>query len=117
MTAPVAIAIDQARELLDLMHEFRRDWATGLTPVKVAEVYGEDEGALAARVDDATAGDKGTATAGNYGTATAGKGTLIVRRWNGKRYKFSVAYVGEDGIEPNVPYRLNAEGNFVKVGG
>ncbi len=64
----------------------------------------------------ATAGYGGTATAGYGGTATAGYGgTMIIKRWNGKRYKFSVAYVGEDGILPNVPYRLDGNGEFVQV--
>jgi hypothetical protein len=64
----------------------------------------------------ATAGDYGTATAGDDGTATAGNGgTVILRRWNGHRYKYSVAEVGENGIEPNVAYRLDDDGNFIKA--
>ncbi len=64
----------------------------------------------------ATAGDRGTATAGDRGTATAGAwGTVIIKRWNGKRYKFSIGYVGEDGIEPNVAYKLDDAGNFVRA--
>ena len=58
----------------------------------------------------------GTATAGDRGTATAGNGgTVILRRWNGNRYKYSVAEVGENGIEPNVAYRLDDDGNFIKA--
>ena len=63
----------------------------------------------------ATAGDGGTATAGYGGTATAGhRGTLVIKWWDGSRYRLSVGYVG-DGIEPNVPYRLDAKGNFIKA--
>jgi hypothetical protein len=40
---------------------------------------------------------------------------VILRRWNGHRYKYSVAEVGENGIEPNVAYRLDDDGNFIKA--
>jgi hypothetical protein len=64
----------------------------------------------------ATAGDSGTATAAYCGTATAGKdGVLVIMRWDGKRYKLAVANVGENGIEPNKPYRLDDEGAFIPV--
>ena len=66
----------------------------------------------------ATAGDGGTATAGDGGTATAGVGgTLIIKRWDAKalRYRTRAADVGEDGILPNVAYRLNDTGLFVPV--
>ena len=72
----------------------------------------------------ATAGDKGTATAGDFGTATAGyKGTatagnggiLIIHWWNGDRSNPSVAKVGNDGIMPNVAYRLDGDGKFIKA--
>ena len=63
----------------------------------------------------ATAGDYGSATAGDYGTATAGyrgsatagyRGTVYIKWWDGDRYRLVVGYVGEDGIEPNTPYRV-----------
>ena len=74
----------------------------------------------------ATAGDRGHATAGNYGRATAGdrghatagdKGRLQIDWWDAKadRYRTAIAYVGEDGIEPNVTYKLDDEGKFIKV--
>ena len=56
----------------------------------------------------ATAGDGGTATAGDGGTATAGVGgIIIVRYYDGNRYRIVEGYVGEGGIEPNVAYRVN----------
>ena len=55
----------------------------------------------------ATAGYAGTATAGNRGTATAGDaGIILIKWWDGKRYRFAEGYVGENGIEPNKPYRV-----------
>jgi len=54
----------------------------------------------------ATAGDGGTATAGARGTATAGDGGIIVlRRWDGKRFRLIVQHIGEDGFKPGVKYR------------
>ncbi len=75
----------------------------------------------------ATAGDRGTATAGHRGTATAGysgtatagdRGSVCVRYWDKKaeRYRLAVGYVGENGIEANTPYRVEA-GQLVKAGG
>src|SRR4030067_340874 len=63
----------------------------------------------------ATAGDGGTATAGYGGTATAGYGGILsLRWWDGKRYRIATFCLGEDGIEPNIPYRCE-EGRAVKV--
>jgi hypothetical protein len=62
----------------------------------------------------ATAGGRGTATAGDYGTATAGdRGIIVLKRWDGSRYRLVVGYVGEDGIEPDRAYRLDNAGKFV----
>jgi len=50
--------------------------------------------------------------------ASAGEnGTIALSRWveSEKRYRVSVAYVGEEGIKPNTPYRLDDGGNFVEV--
>jgi len=51
-------------------------------------------------------------------TASAGKnGCIALTRWveSEKRYRVSVAYVGENGIEENVFYKLNDVGEFVKA--
>jgi len=57
----------------------------------------------------ATAGDYGTATAGYKGTATAGdSGTIQIRWHDGDRYRTAVGYVGENGILPNVAYRVES---------
>jgi len=62
--------------------------------------------ATAGDAGTATAGDGGTATAGARGTATAGDGGIIVlRRWDGKRFRLIVQHIGEDGFKPGVKYR------------
>ena len=76
--------------------------------------------ATAGRFGTATAGDYGTATAGYYGTATAGRyGTIVIKWWdyNATRYRLTVGYPGEDGIEPNVAYRCDEAGNLVRADG
>jgi hypothetical protein len=48
--------------------------------------------------------------------ATAGdEGILVLHWWDGTRYRIATFYVGEDGIEPNQPYKLNDQGKPVKV--
>ena len=65
----------------------------------------------------ATAGDEGTATAGDYGTATAGEGGMLQIYYYDRndRRRIATAYVGEDGIKPNVKYRLDGSANFVEA--
>jgi hypothetical protein len=87
---------------------------------------GDRGAATAGDYGTATAGDRGTATAGYEGTATAGTrgtatagygGTLQLSLWDptADRRRIRVAYVGEDGIEPDVAYRLDASGAFVRA--
>jgi hypothetical protein len=62
-----------------------------------------------------TSGEHGTSISGGYGTSTSGKyGRLIISWWDGDRYRSEVAYVGENGIEPNVAYKLDGNHKFVK---
>ena len=49
--------------------------------------------------------------------ASAGNnGCIVLTRWaeSEKRYRASVAYVGENGIKPNVFYELDENGEFVE---
>ena len=49
--------------------------------------------------------------------ASAGNnGCIVLTRWveSENRYRASVAYVGENGIKPNVFYELDGNGNFVE---
>mgnify|MGYP001288055012 CR=1 FL=1 len=74
---------------------------------------GDNGTATAGDNGTATAGDYGTATAGDRGTATAGEGGVIVIAWyDGYRWRLAVGYVGE-GIEANVAYRCDNEGNLI----
>ena len=79
---------------------------------------GDDGTATAGNRGTATAGKWGTATAGYGGTATAGNSGAIILTWwddeNGRK-RTVVGYVGEDGIEAKVAYRLNENGKLVKA--
>ena len=64
----------------------------------------------------AKTGDDGTARAGNRGTATAGEmGRISILCWDGTRSREVIGYIGENGLEPNVPYKLNDQHEFVKA--
>ena len=70
--------------------------------------------ASAGEYGSATAGEDGTATAGEYGSASAGDyGVLMIKYWDSCRDRYAVAYVGENGILPNVKYKLDDNHNFV----
>ena len=63
-----------------------------------------------------TSGDGGTSTSGYGGTSTSGyRGILQIKWYDGYRYRIATAYVGEDGILPNVPYKLDDAGKFVRA--
>ena len=63
-----------------------------------------------------TSGYRGTSTSGHLGTSTSGyEGTLVIKYFDGNRYRLKVGYVGENGIKPNAPYRLNEKHEFEEV--
>jgi len=69
--------------------------------------------ATAGREGTATAGDFGTATAGREGTAIVGKnGCIQLKYWDGERTRIVTGYIGENGLEPGVPYRLDENHQF-----
>ena len=67
----------------------------------------------------AASGENCVCVAASLGsTARAGAGGAIALTYHdGERYRIAVAYVGEDGIEPNVDYRVTDVGEFVKAQG
>jgi len=93
---------------------------------------GNDGTASAGSYGTASAGDKGTASAGYRGTASAGNdgtasagyrgtasagnnGEIHIRYWDGNRYRTVVGYIGENGLEANVSYKLNNNHEFTKT--
>jgi len=71
---------------------------------------------VAGKGGTAKAGKGGIVVAGDHGVAKAGKGgCLIIKRYDGSRYRAHVAYVGEGGIKADVAYQLDKDGNFVEA--
>lgn len=60
--------------------------------------------------------DSANVFVGAYGHATSGYGgVLTILHWNGRNFVRKIAAVGENGIEPNVAYKLDDAGKFVKA--
>ncbi|EJB6560056.1 hypothetical protein NAK90_004319, partial [Salmonella enterica] len=56
------------------------------------------------------------ACAGSIECIVLGENGCTSVPWHdGKRIRIAVAYVGENGIEANIPYYVNDEGQFVRV--
>ncbi|MFW4525086.1 hypothetical protein ACOAQM_23760 [Pseudomonas aeruginosa] len=102
------------------------NWGTATAGDEGTATAGDEGTATAGYKGTATAGDEGTATAGYKGTATAGdegtatageKGEIRIRYWDEKadRYRTVIGYIDEDGLEPDVPYKLNADRKFVRA--
>ena len=61
-------------------------------------------------------GDYGHSVSGYRGHSVSGeKGIIEISWWDGTRRRIAIGYIGEDGLEPNVAYKLGAEGRFVAV--
>jgi hypothetical protein len=72
------------------------------------------DGAVSISGNDSTltGGHRSTLTGGNDSTLTGGhRSTLVVRWWDAatERYRLAVGYVGENGIEPDKPYRWDSD--------
>ena len=70
-----------------------------------------------------TGGDRATVTGGDYAKVTGGDratvtggdcAALVIRWWDVSRYRLAVGYVGENGIEPGVAYRVEG-GKLVRA--
>jgi len=62
-----------------------------------------------------TGGHRATVTGGYEATVTGGdNATLLLSFYNGRK-RVVTAYVGENGIKPNTPYRLNEVHEFEEV--
>jgi hypothetical protein len=63
-----------------------------------------------------TGGNSATMTGGNSATMTGGYGSVMhFTYFDGKRTRTVITYVGEDGIEPNVAYKLDNNHKVVKA--
>jgi len=91
------------------------DWGTASARNGGTASAGDYGTAIAGNGGTASAGNGGTASVGDYGTASAGENGEILIKWHdGKRYRTLVGYIGENGLKPNVKYKVK-DGKFVKT--
>ncbi|MGO4763839.1 hypothetical protein AB4120_14980 [Cupriavidus sp. 2KB_3] len=94
-------------------------YGSTLTGGDRSTLTGGDDSTLTGGDDSTLTGGYGsTLTGGDDSTLTGGDDSeLRIRYWDNKanRYRTVIAYVGEDGIEANVAYRLDDNRKFVKV--
>lgn len=118
------------------------DYGTSITGNYGNAISGVEGNSTAGIRGTATTGDYGTSTAGmngvaiagNYGVASVGRGGAAIVGENGIaksdangsitisyfdipacRRRLKTGYIGEDGLLPNVLYRLNCKGEFEKI--
>ena len=91
------------------------DFAT-VTGGEGATVTGS-EGATVSGGDFATVtgGDFATVSGGDFATVSGGVGAMLTLCYYDKRKRARVFYVGEDGIKPNTPYKLDKNNNPMEV--
>lgn len=86
--------------------------------IGITVTVGDSQSAIGGALSMLTGGNGSTLTGGDGSTLTGGYGSeLRIRYWDNKadRYRTVIAYVGEDGIEANVPYRLDDNHKFAKA--
>lgn len=73
--------------------------------------------AISGNMGNSIVGRSGHAIAGVGGQAQAGVGGSIQISWFMKQShpRIFIGYIGENGLEPNVAYKLDSDGKFVKV--
>jgi hypothetical protein len=94
------------------------DAGTATAGTRGTATAGDAGTATAGTRGTATAGDAGTATAGYAGTATAGeKGLVQIAYWDAfaDRVRIKTGYIGENGIEAGVTYKLDEHFDFVAL--
>ena len=90
----------------------------GSVVVGASRIVGDNQTVAVGYGGTASAGEYGTASAGDYGTASAGYGGTISIKWYDNvnhRYRTTIGYVGENGIEANKKYKCNEVGQLVEV--
>lgn len=100
-------------ELKKLTKNLLKNVAVGNFETAVA---GREVTAISGIYGTSVVGFAGIAIAGDGGVVSAGeRGTLILHYFDGVYRRVAVAYVGENGIKPNVKYELDENLNFVEV--
>ena len=94
------------------------DWGTSTSGYCGTSTSGHRGTSTSGYSGTSTSGDCGTSTSGDRGTASAGRGGTLSILWYDsvkQKWRRACAEVGENGIKPNVTYRVTDEGKFVEV--
>ncbi len=103
-----------------------RDYGTSTSGKYGTSTSGNNGTSISGYYGTSTSGEKGTSTSGAYGTSTSGKngvstsgvyGTIVIKYYCSKtyRYKLATGYIGENGLKPNTPYKVDNKGIFYEV--
>ncbi len=86
-------------------------------PEATVKIVGDRKTATQFLVDAGCVGVIGsTATAGDRGTATAGySGVILIHYNHGIAWRIKCGMIGENGLKPNTPYKLDTNHNFMEV--
>ena len=61
-------------------------------------------------------GDEATVSGGYGATVSGGYEAIIqIKYYDGNRYRIKIGYIGEDGLKPNIKYKLNDKFEFEEV--
>jgi len=92
------------------------DYGTSMSGEAGTSISGREGRSISGYRGTSFSGEGGVSDSDEFGKCASGKnGTLIINFNSGKYYRVKVAYVGEDGILPNVLYELDDNGDFVRA--
>ncbi|HDL50765.1 MAG TPA: hypothetical protein ENG37_01975 [Firmicutes bacterium] len=94
------------------------DWGTATSGDYGTSTSGDWGTSTSGDWGTSTSGYKGTSTSGYKGTSTSGKrGIIQIKFWDSKkdRHRFKTGYIGEEGLKPNVKYKLDENNEFEEV--
>lgn len=75
-----------------------------------------DDGISISRKNGTSISGKGGLSFSVHGYVQSGEeGAIQLQYWDGNRRRYKIGYIGEDGLEPNVLYKLDENHEFVKV--
>ena len=91
------------------------DYGTSISGYHGTSISADSGTSISGYSGASTVGYYGTSIAGYKGVASAGiDGSIIIKYYDGGRYRTKVGYIGEDGLKPDTPYEV-VDGEFVEV--
>ena len=91
------------------------DYGTAISGYQSTSIAGNHGVASAGKYGLAVVGNHGIASAGECGVVSAGEYSTIQLTYFENKWRIKTGYIGEDGLKPNVKYKLNDHGTFMEV--